>query len=121
MHVLVTGANGFVGRHLIHELQAHGHEVTAAIQPRTATVDHVKCVDVELTSVMSVAALVKNNPADACIHLAGMAFVPAAKTNPRLAIDVNYFGVINLLEAYRVQSPQTRILMGHQRRSLWPL
>jgi len=27
MKILVTGALGFVGRHLVHELQAAGHDV----------------------------------------------------------------------------------------------
>lgn len=32
MELLVTGANGFVGRHLCRELQARGHEVTGALR-----------------------------------------------------------------------------------------
>ncbi len=33
MRVLVTGANGFVGSHLVSRLAAGGHEVTAAVRP----------------------------------------------------------------------------------------
>jgi len=33
LRVLVTGANGFVGSHLVARLAADGHEVTAAVRP----------------------------------------------------------------------------------------
>lgn len=32
MRVLVTGANGFVGQHLVKALAAQGHEVVAAVR-----------------------------------------------------------------------------------------
>lgn len=36
MRVFLTGANGFVGRHLTRHLSAAGHEVVAAVRPGTA-------------------------------------------------------------------------------------
>jgi nucleoside-diphosphate-sugar epimerase len=33
MRVIVTGANGFVGRHTVTELLARGHDVTAVVRP----------------------------------------------------------------------------------------
>jgi nucleoside-diphosphate-sugar epimerase len=33
MHVIVTGANGFVGRHTVAELLERGHTVTAVVRP----------------------------------------------------------------------------------------
>jgi nucleoside-diphosphate-sugar epimerase len=33
MHVMVTGANGFVGRHVVTELRDRGHTVTAVVRP----------------------------------------------------------------------------------------
>ncbi|GAB3689780.1 NAD(P)H-binding protein [Salinarchaeum chitinilyticum] len=36
MHVLLTGATGFVGRHLLPELRERGHEVTALVRDRSA-------------------------------------------------------------------------------------
>ena len=36
MKILVTGANGFIGRHLCSHLVAQGHTVTAAVRRRGA-------------------------------------------------------------------------------------
>jgi uncharacterized protein YbjT (DUF2867 family) len=33
MRALVTGANGFLGRHLVRELLARGHRVRALVRP----------------------------------------------------------------------------------------
>jgi len=35
MHVALTGAVGFVGSHVLMELQEHGHEVTALVRDET--------------------------------------------------------------------------------------
>jgi UDP-glucose 4-epimerase len=35
MKVLVTGANGFLGRHLVAELLEHGHSIRALVRPST--------------------------------------------------------------------------------------
>jgi nucleoside-diphosphate-sugar epimerase len=32
MKVALTGANGFIGSHILTELQQHGHEVTALVR-----------------------------------------------------------------------------------------
>jgi uncharacterized protein YbjT (DUF2867 family) len=32
MKVTLTGANGFIGSHILTELQDHGHEVTALVR-----------------------------------------------------------------------------------------
>lgn len=37
MHVLVTGANGFLGSHLVEHLLGSGHEVTALVRPKADT------------------------------------------------------------------------------------
>ncbi|HWP00789.1 MAG TPA: NAD-dependent epimerase/dehydratase family protein [Methylococcus sp.] len=49
MKVLITGANGFVGRHLCERLHGAGHEVVAALRrgrtPRTSAVSLVRTVE----------------------------------------------------------------------------
>ena len=48
---------------------------------------------------------------DACIHLAGIAFVPLGWTDPELVFSVNLLGTINVLEAFRLGAPKARLLI----------
>ena len=41
MKVLVTGANGFLGRHVVAALLARGHRVVAMVRP-AAIVEHLR-------------------------------------------------------------------------------
>lgn len=51
MKIAVTGASGFIGRHVLHELAGHGVEVVAVIRPWTTEppalfCDSVVCLDI---------------------------------------------------------------------------
>ncbi len=112
MRVLVTGAAGFVGGHAIPELIQGGHEVVAMVMPGQAT-GLAGCAAVEaaeLGDATGLADLVKQHQPDACLHLAGMAFVPTAWEHPQEAIRVNVIGTLNLLEAFRHHAPQAKFL-----------
>ena len=112
MRVLVTGAEGFAGRHLISELQAHNHDVVTTDHPdlcnRTGDCEHHAC---DLTDENAVNGLVKNVTPDACAHLGGIAYVPVGWTNPKLMFTVNVIGTINLIEAFRKNSDSARLLV----------
>ena len=54
MRVLVTGANGFLGRYLLQELQSQGHQTLAFVrsQQSAKTINDVQCdVQCDFTSV----------------------------------------------------------------------
>jgi GDP-4-dehydro-6-deoxy-D-mannose reductase len=104
MKILITGACGFVGRFLRDELVAHGHEVVA--HDRTQDAD----VQFDIADVEGVAEGVAKLNVDACIHLAGIAFVPRGWTEPKTMFDVNVGGTINMLEAFREFAPHARLL-----------
>jgi GDP-4-dehydro-6-deoxy-D-mannose reductase len=125
MRILITGASGFVGGHAITELRRAGHSVIAMVAPGQST--EVKQSDlteaIDLLDVEGLAGYVKKHKPDACLHLAGIAFVPAAWEHPQLAFSVNVVGTINMLEAFRKHHPTARFLTitsaqvyGHQPR-----
>ena len=99
MKVLVTGANGFVGRRLVDRLLAGGHTVVAAVGPgATTTTPHVTTVSLDLASDLSVRAAVAAD-VDAVIHLAAIALTRAADRDPAQAWAVNAEGTGKLVAA----------------------
>jgi UDP-glucose 4-epimerase len=75
--VLVTGCNGFIGRHLVPYLAALGHHVIAASRTAPLFEDrNVACVELpDLSEPFDWQPLLQK--CDAVIHLAGIAHTPA--------------------------------------------
>jgi GDP-4-dehydro-6-deoxy-D-mannose reductase len=99
MRVLVTGASGFVGRHLVPHLRARGHEIVAAD------------VELDATDAPAVAAFIARTAPDAIVHLAGVSSVAISQKDPGLAFRVNYLGAHALLEATARHAPRARVLL----------
>lgn len=104
MKLLVTGADGFVGRHLVHRLSEAGHQVVAACQrghpaPRGAGVSGVPpTIPLEMTDDASVRAAVEWGP-DGIVHLAAVASGREARNDPGRAWSVNAAGTARVAAA----------------------
>lgn len=102
MRLLVTGADGFVGRHLVRRLAGDGHRVGAGRRAGGAPVDwggaDVTELPLELTDDGSVRQAVEFGP-DAVVHLAAVASNPEALADPGMAWTVNAAGTARLAEA----------------------
>ena len=104
MRVLVTGSCGFVGRHLVSELAAHGHEPVGFDLPAHAE-PAIGCpvYTGDLRDPSALDACLDATAPEACVHLAGMAFVPAAWADPHGAMAINLGGTLTVLEAFRAR------------------
>jgi GDP-4-dehydro-6-deoxy-D-mannose reductase len=100
--VLVTGADGFVGRHLVQRLRRAGHEVGAGCRPGGPPVawgdSRVASLPLELTDDGSIRAALAFQP-DAVVHLAAVASNREAREDPGRAWEVNAAGTARLAEA----------------------
>lgn len=112
MRVLVTGANGFAGRHALRHLASHAHETLALDIGNPADPDPNATYftgDIRDQSLMD--RLIVETKPEACLHLAGLAFIPHNQTNPGLSFEVNTLGTLNILEAFRRHVPSARIVV----------
>jgi len=83
LKILLTGAQGFTGRHFARAAAAAGHEVA----PLNANLLDVRALEMEVSNLQP----------EAVVHLAGISFVGHAYD--RAFYDVNLFGTLNLLDA----------------------
>lgn len=101
--LLVTGADGFVGRWLLRAARAAGHDVVAAIAPEspdpaTWLGESVQTVRADITDPTGLAAIAAVRP-DAIVHLAAVASGADARRDPVTAMRVNAEATIALLRA----------------------
>lgn len=110
MHALVTGAAGFVGQWVCREMVARGWNVagtalegapsaSAPNDPLASVRWHV--ADVRRTE--DLARILDVEKPDAILHLAGVAFVPAAQADPGAALEVNVMAAARLLAVVKAR------------------
>ena len=104
MRVLVTGADGFVGTHLVTALQSRGDPVDACGGPGGPR-------ELDVTDPAAVDARIRRSLPEAVIHLAGVSSVARSHEKPAATFAVNVLGAANLLEAVRRHVPRARVLL----------
>lgn len=98
--VLITGASGFIGGHLMRRLQSEGDVVLGTGRSKTPQENGLVCLD--LLDSSAVNKLVEDFLPTHVVHLAAIASVVYSDTASIYAINV--VGTQNLLEALRLYS-----------------
>ncbi len=98
MRALITGGNGFVGRHLQAHLESLGDTVAIFDLP------------LDITDFSAVRAALADAQPEAIYHLAALSHVGTSWTNPSAVVDVNVAGTTNILSAAREVVPNATVL-----------
>lgn len=109
--VLVTGADGFIGSHLVEHLLEEGYEVRAFVLYNSfnswgwldTLSEKVKCsLDVFAGDIRDPHGVKKAmQGCDAVMHLAALIGIPYSYHSPDTYVDTNIKGTLNILQAAR--------------------
>jgi GDPmannose 4,6-dehydratase len=121
MHALITGCTGQDGAYLSQLLLSKGFKVTGTSPRRSddgrslwrldelGVLQHenFKHEALDITCSAAVNTAIVNNCYDQVYNLAAQSFVKESFVSPTATTQINYVGVLNLLEAIRKWSPYT--------------
>ena len=111
--ILVTGANGFVGRHLLRELIANDMQVVAVGGTQVPSASEDKSQQYMILDLMNRQEVnqIDFSDIDGVIHLAGLAAVGPSFDAPMDYITANIGMEINLFEAALAQGNKPRFII----------
>ena len=107
MRILVIGASGFIGRHLMRRLgDTPGDEVAATFLSRAPADDGNNWYPVELTDAAGLERVFQFTQPEVVVHLAAMADVGKAEREPARATAINVSAtstIVRLSDAHRAR------------------
>lgn len=106
MEILITGGAGFIGSHILAQLQGRRDmDVVVFDNLSSGSKEHVpagmELVEGDVCDEAAVDALFADHHFDAVIHLAAQTMVPTSVEQPVLDCRINLEGVLHVLEACR--------------------
>jgi GDP-4-dehydro-6-deoxy-D-mannose reductase len=113
LRTLVTGASGFVGRHLTELAASEGDDLFGTVYPalswELSSVD-MKPYHVDLRKEADVAHLIRTVLPQKVFHLAAVSNVRRSWEERTVAMETNIMGTFFLFEALRKFVPEARVL-----------
>ncbi|MCR4375125.1 MAG: GDP-mannose 4,6-dehydratase [Acidobacteria bacterium] len=111
--ILVTGAAGFAGRHVLAHVRASaaGHQVLAWSRRPHDDDRQVHWRQVDITDTHAVHQAITDAQPARILHLAGSPHVGQSWRNSLLPLQTNVLGTHHLLEAVRLHSPDSRVVV----------
>ena len=115
--VMVIGASGFVGGHLLKCLVDQGYTDLVAtklphesIAPVPGAESRIKIVDLNILHAEDTAAMLGEFRPELLIHLAAQSSVGLSFSKPELTMQINILGSLHILDGIRAAGCQTRLL-----------
>ena len=120
MKILITGANGLVGKNFLEEMNSKNVEITATSKDNESLAAFIKKNQLKNIKIKKLDVLKPNDcnfvikGFDAVLHLAANIDIQLSLRNPKKVIDVNYNGTLNVLEAIRHNNVGRMIFLSTQ-------
>lgn len=103
MKCLITGANGFLGQHLVKRLLTEGYEVLGLdiklSQNPNMTQENFKNYQIDFTIEEELTSLFKKEKPNVCFHVGAVADLNYAREHPMETVNVNVLGTANVAKA----------------------
>lgn len=114
--ILIIGAAGFVGKHLLRQLSEETVLAVHATKLPFETIDispfpGVRVWDLDITLADTTRTLLEEVHPDVIIHLAAQSSVSLSFEKPALTMNINVMGSIHVMEAVRAVCPKCIVLM----------
>lgn len=114
--ILLIGGSGFVGKHLLREIQTQMPEAFQVTKLPTETISDsdlsgAKVVDLDILSEIDTKKCIREFEPDYIFHLAAQSSVGLSFQKPELTIQINLIGLLHILEAVREFVPSCRLLL----------
>lgn len=121
--ILVTGADGFMGSHLVDRLLSQGAKVSVYVRGNSVSgttqyslknIKHLEGIieDIltgDIASADAIELVIKNKP-EIIFHLAADAYVPNSFDHPIEVMETNVIGTLNMLQAVKESRRIKRIV-----------
>ena len=106
MKILVTGAGGMVGSHMVEMLYSSGrYDVLGTYYKPTTDITEInrdiRMIECDVRYYQGVLRIISEFRPDKIFHLAAQSYPTVSWTHPQITIDTNVTGTINIFEAVK--------------------
>jgi GDP-4-dehydro-6-deoxy-D-mannose reductase len=107
---LITGINGFVGKHLCEFLKNKGHVVSGLDIQKKSEISDITYFAADICDGDAVSNIIEKIKPDEIYHLAAISFPKEANISPRRALKINIMGTVSVIDAMRRFCPGSKFL-----------
>lgn len=117
MQVMVTGAEGFIGKYLVQLLANEGNTVIATWYDeenarKIPTLKNIKLLKCDVRNRKNLEKIVGKYVPEYFYHLAAQSFPTKSWEDPWYTMEVNVIGTVNLFEAIRTLRLDTKVFVA---------